>query len=82
MLLHTTVIFEEGNLPVRTEMCTPEPSQKSRMSVFRVYVELDLCTSELHVPRLKSSLGKMKCWAFPIAPIPRAHQRLADIHFS
>lgn len=40
MLLHTTVIFEEGNLPTRTtrEMKNvyPEPSQKSRMSVFRV----------------------------------------------
>lgn len=75
MLLHTTVVFEEGNLPAREmkNVC-PEPSQKSRMSVFRD-VELDLCTSELHDPRLKSSLGKMKCWAFPIVPIPRAHQR-------
>lgn len=40
MLLYTTVIFEEGNLPVRTarEMKNvyPELSQKSRMSVFRV----------------------------------------------
>ena len=84
MLLHTTVVFEEGNLPTRTarEMKNvyPEPSQKSRMSVFRD-VELDLCASELHDPRLKSSLGKMKCWSFPIAPIPRAHQRLAEIHF-
>lgn len=62
-------------------MCAQSPPRSQGCQCLE-YVELDLCTSELHVPRLKSSLGKMKCWGFPIAPIPRAHQRLAEIHFS
>ena len=85
MLLHTTVIFEEGNLPVRTarEMKNvyPESSQKSRMSVFRV-----CWIGSLHFwtpcPQTQEWPGKDEVLGFPHCSYSKSHQRLAEIHFS